>query len=236
MLYKRPLDWPSEPLPAQEPPAGFSQDILESFSDPPLSPVHPPSPPTFLTDPAGLDDLLQEIAELRILPDSNTNSNTSPSSLSPSPPPPCTSPVAPTTTFINRTRRTPFDRYKLGNLYRPPSPPNYRLAAHKSGLAPDDFASRVTWEIDALLTDAAMDRLKLSKDSEDVPAVAPVSNPLSREDGHRLFINNILAYPSAASPGSVLGIWSWVAGLGSCRYNFDIDWDPDSVDQLDAYD
>ena len=60
--------------------------------------------------------------------------------------------------------------------------------------------------------------------------------PLSREDGHRLFINNILAYPSAASTGSVLGIWSWVAGLGSCRFNFDIGWDPHSIDQLDAYD
>lgn len=245
VLYKHPLDRPSEPLPAQESPADLSHDIPESCSDPALSPVHPPSPPIFSTDPAGFDDLLQEIVGLRILPDSSTNSSPSPSSLSPSfsspPSPPSSpplspSPVAPTTTFINRTRRTPFDRYKLGNLYRPPSPPNYRLAAYNSGLAPEDFASRVTWEIDALLADAAIDRLNLSKDLEELPPVAPVSTPLSREDGHRLFINNILAYPSAASPGSVLGIWSWVAGLGSCRYNFDIDWDPHSVDQLDAYD
>ena len=244
VLYKHPLDRPSKPLPAQESPADLSHDIPESCSDPALSPVHPPSPPIFSTDPAGLDDLLQEIAGLRILPDSSTNSSPPPSlspSFSsppcpPSPPPLSPSPVAPTTTFINRTRRTPFDRYKLGNLYRPPSPPNYRLAAYNSGLAPEDLASRVTWEIDALLADAAIDRQNLSKDFEELPAVAPVSTPLSREDGHRLFINNILAYPSAASPGSVIGIWSWVAGLSSCRFNFDFDWDPHSVEQLNAYD
>lgn len=182
VLYKHPLDRPSEPLPAQKSPADLSHDIPEPCSDPALSPVHPPLPPIFSTDPAGLDDLLQEIVGLRILPDSSTNSSPSPSSLSPSssspsPPPLSSSPVAPTTTFINRTRRTPFDRYKLGNLYRPPSPPNYRLAAYNSGLAPEDFASKVTWEIDALLADAAIDRRNLSKDLEELPAVAPVSNP-----------------------------------------------------------
>lgn len=36
--------------------------------------------------------------------------------------------------------------------------------------------------------------------------------------------------------GSLLGMWKWAADLGVARYNFEMEWTPENIKLLDAYD
>ena len=108
---------------------------------------------------------------------------------------------------------------------RAPEPNPYRFTHQKSGFTASAFDTEINREIDGLLQ-----VIETTRGLEFLDTL-PIEHALSKEGSLRLFCTT--SYPTT---GSLLGVYQWVADLGSARFNFDSNLDMDSISLLDTYD
>ena len=53
---------------------------------------------------------------------------------------------------------------------------------------------------------------------------------ISKDECYRMLSDKVL------TSGSMLGMYKWAANLGTARYNFEMEWTPENISLLNAYD
>ena len=134
-------------------------------------------------------------------------------------------------------KRTPFDHYKQPAQLTPKVNP-YRLITRKLGITEAAFEVRLQYDIDSLVKEIedarnAPEELTPPSANENFsppPDAAPVEKALSKDECFRRVMG------SEFNTCSLLGMYLWAADLGRARYwNFDMKWDKESIELLNAY-
>lgn len=135
-------------------------------------------------------------------------------------------PARVTLTLPAGPNRTPFDIYKA-SAAEAPKPNPKRFILRRLGLTEEEFDAKVAAEVDDLLRTYGHERQleHLFASSSAAPRV------LSKDDLWTLF--HATEFPTS---GSLLGAYWWAAGFGATRFNFEMDWTPEQIELLNAYD
>ena len=132
-----------------------------------------------------------------------------------------------TLTHPGRPTGSLLDRYKATAEEAPrPNPKCFIL--QRLGLTEAEFEKRVTEEVNDLLKESLLER-RLAQIFDPSPQAVP--RVLTREDCHTLF-----AATGIPTSGSLLGVYWWMVGLSTARFNFDMEWTPENIELLNAYD
>lgn len=125
----------------------------------------------------------------------------------------------------DRPSRTPFDRYRPTAEEAPRLNPN-RFNLQRLGITEAELEHRVELEVDELLSTFQAER-RLAR----LSSPEGLTRILTRDDCWTLF-----RATGSPTSGSLLGVYWWASGFGSTRFNFEIDWTPEQITLLDAYD
>lgn len=130
--------------------------------------------------------------------------------------------------------RSPFDYSEAGKQDNP-----YRLIQKRLGLIEEAFEARIQEDIDEFFNEMeeakALDREPQRSQAEASTSYADSSSTvteriISKDECYRMLSDKVL------TSGSMLGMYKWAANLGTARYNFEMEWTPENISLLNAYD
>jgi hypothetical protein len=124
----------------------------------------------------------------------------------------------------------PLERYKArhkASAAEDPRPKFHEKRLQRLGLTEKEFDDAVTSEINERIRQARAESA-LERIENAAPTVPRI---LSKEDCMTLF--HATGVPTS---GSLLGVYWWAADLFQTRLNFDIDFSPEQIEWLNAYD
>ena len=128
-----------------------------------------------------------------------------------------------TFTLPDRPRGSPIDHYRA-SAAQAPAPDPRRFAHRRMGLTAAEFDTEVSREVDELLLE--IDTRRRQELQESLPCI-----PISKDEYCRR-----MEASGAITSGTQLGNYEWAANLNRTRLNFEIDFTPESIALLNAYD
>lgn len=134
-----------------------------------------------------------------------------------------------TLTLPHPSKRSPLDAHKLlpANQDRP-NP--HRFVLQRLGLTEQAFDARVTLELNEFLREQREER-RLAHLFPPASTSSQTPRILTKEDCMQLF--RVTGVPTS---GSLLGVYRWAANLSEAEFDFEANFDPDSIALLDACD
>jgi len=128
--------------------------------------------------------------------------------------------------------RTPFDHYKAQASPAPRDNP-FIFLQRRLGILEAEFEAQIEQEVDDLLKEQEIERNNARVESppriEEAPPPRPDERPISKDECITMLSR--LEFTT----GSLLGMWRWAANLGEARFNFELGWDAESLELLNAY-
>ena len=133
---------------------------------------------------------------------------------------------------------SPFDHYRHKTVPAQRANP-FEYNCRKLGITEETLKESLNDDIDSLLMEIEEVRMTpeeqvVSSTQENFPpsaATTPTERVMSKDECFTLLCRKEL------NTGSLLGMYLWTADLGRARYwNFEMTWDQESIELLDAYD